>query len=76
MMSRAEWVSTGDPSHERILNARSHKGARCPDERTTRSAYRRERRGGGRDERPARGSLRCVRSSRCAARHESGFGAA
>jgi hypothetical protein len=30
-------------------------------------------RGGGRDERPARGSLRCVRSFRCAARRESGF---
>jgi hypothetical protein len=29
--------------------------------------------GAGGDERPARGSLRCVRSFRCAARRESGF---
>ena len=43
--------------------------------RTTRSAGRSDGRGGGRDERPARGSLRCVRSFRCAARHESGFSA-
>ena len=36
-------------------------------------AQRRESRGGGRSERSARGSLRCVRSSRCAARHKSGI---
>src|SRR5258705_4219039 len=36
-------------------------------------AERKYGRGGGRDERPARGSLTYVRSSRCAARHESGF---
>ena len=40
-----------------------------------RRAGRGDGRGGGRDKRPARGSLRCVRSSRCAARHESGFSA-
>ena len=40
---------------------------------TTRTAEPSDRRGGGRDECPARGSLRCMRSFRCAARRESGF---
>ena len=37
------------------------------------NAHRSEARGGARDQRPARGSLRRVRSVCCAARHESGF---
>ena len=48
---------------------------RLPRHAHKRSAGRSDGRGGGRDERPARGSLRCVRSFRCAARHESGFSA-
>ncbi len=47
----------------------------APCECMTHSAERRDGRGGGRGERPARGSLWCVRSSRCAARHKSGFSA-
>jgi len=59
--------------------ARTHLERTQPEEgRLPRRAYnpraeRKHGRGGGRDERPARGSLRYMRSSRCAARHESGF---